>query len=238
MAIIVALTGAVGFITSYILLSTGFTVMWERYLLSTIVSYFAFVIFLWIWLRSKREDYIDIPDLSGNISPDYECAASDFSGNGGEFGGGGASSSFDDYAGDFGGGDVSRSGSGSAFGENTSIGDSLEAAGQADEFAVPLLIIVVLIAVSTALAIIFFGIINSAPGLFAEIMLDALLSTGLYRRLRKIEQRNWLQTAVKRTILPFIITACLVASAGWFLQRQNPTANTLWQAIHSDSKYS
>lgn len=57
-----------------------------------------FLLLLWLWLRTKAEDYTDIPDVSnalptpGKSSGEGAC----YAGKQGEFGGGGASASFDD----------------------------------------------------------------------------------------------------------------------------------------------
>ena len=42
-------------------------------------------------------------------------------------------------------------------------------------------------------------VVYAAPALLAEVALDAALVGTIYRRLRKSDQRYWLETAVRRT---------------------------------------
>jgi hypothetical protein len=84
---------------------------------------------------------------------------------------------------------------------------------------------VALLAVGLVLSSLF--VIYSAPMLFAEVLLDAALSAGLYRRLRGIEADHWLQTAIRRTILPFALTALCVTLAGWGMELYAPGANSI-----------
>jgi hypothetical protein len=70
--------------------------------------------------------------------------------------------------------------------------------------------------------------------LLAEILLDGVLITGLYKRVKKIEQRNWLKTAVKKTLLPAFLVALFFALAGFALQSLAPEAHSVgevWKSI-------
>ena len=51
-------------------------------------------------------------------------------------------------------------------------------------------------------------VVYSAPVLFAELLVDGVLAASLYRRLRGLESQHWLETALKRTVWPFVVT-CL-----------------------------
>lgn len=55
MLVIVLLTGGFGFITSALLLRFGFEHMWQRYALSFIFAYLAFLVFLWFWVKSNAD---------------------------------------------------------------------------------------------------------------------------------------------------------------------------------------
>ncbi|RLM48821.1 hypothetical protein DVK02_18680, partial [Halobellus sp. Atlit-31R] len=104
-----------------------------------------------------------------------------------------------------------------------------EAIAQAEEAAIPLAVI--LLALGLALSSLF--VIWTAPILFAEIMVDALLAAGLYRRLRGLDPRHWMLTAVRRTLLPFVLTTLVVAGAGWGMQEYAPQARSLGEVLAS-----
>jgi hypothetical protein len=62
-----------------------------------------------------------------------------------------------------------------------------------------------------------------APTLLAELLFDVALASGLYRRLRGIEDSgSWLKTAVRRTLKPFALLLLLCMAVGWGLQQYDP----------------
>lgn len=70
-------------------------------------------------------------------------------------------------------------------------------------------------------------VVWSAPAFLAEVLLDALVSVGLYRRLRALESRHWLATAVGRTWLPVLLVAAAFAVAGVLVQAHIPEATSI-----------
>ena len=91
---------------------------------------------------------------------------------------------------------------------------ALEAAAQAEEFAIPLMLLVLVgVLLFSSLFVVY-----SAPTLFAELLLDGVLAAGLYRRLSRVERRHWLETALRRTFWPFLLTAGLAAVLGVVMQ--------------------
>lgn len=215
MSFLVAITGASGFIASFLLFHAGLRVMSWRYLLACSIAYSVFLLLLWLWLRTKAEDYTDIPDVgnalpTGNGSGESVC----YAGKQGEFGGGGASASFDDA-------------SGSMIPEATAsdgvVGEVLEGAAAADELAIPLFVLMLL----AGLALSSLYVVYSAPVLFAELLLDGMLAAGLYRRLRGMEGRHWLETALRKTFWPFMLTSLLCFIAGWLLALYAPDADSI-----------
>jgi hypothetical protein len=60
---------------------------------------------------------------------------------------------------------------------------------------------------------------------------DALMAAGLYRRLRRLDSRHWMSAAVKRTLIPFVLTTLVVTGAGWGMQVHMPEARSLGDVI-------
>lgn len=225
MLLLVSLTGAAGFLASFTLLHLGLSTMAPRYLLALGFAYIAFLGFLWLWLRTRADDYVDIPDLSGFSSTGSDSfEIPHFSGGGGSGGGGGASGSFD----------VDTSGTGAEMASHSARGAMNTAANVvsgADEFAVPLLIVFAIIAFVTILILSSLWIVYGAPVLFAELLVDSLLAAGLYRRLRGLEAQHWLSTAIKRTAWPFVLTAITVSLIGWGMQTYAPEARSIGEVL-------
>lgn len=217
MLLLVTLTGASGFVASYFLLHAGFVEMWFRYLASFGVAYLMFLCLLWLWLRTRAEDYADFPDISGSPSSGSDSSGTCYSGKGGDFGGGGADGSFD-----------APSESILEIGDaGSSVGDALGAVADAEEFAIPLIVLILLGAL--LFSSLFMG--YSAPILFAELLVDGVLSASLYRRLRGLETRHWLETALRRTALPFALTAAIVSASGWGMAFYAPEAHSIGAVI-------
>lgn len=105
----------------------------------------------------------------------------------------------------------------------------LEVIGQAEEGAIPLALI--LLALGIALSSLL--VIWSAPIFFAEILVDALLAAGPYRRLRVLNPRHWMVAVVRRTLLPFILTTLFVVGLGWGMQAYAPEATSLGEVLSS-----
>lgn len=218
MLLLVTLTGASGFVASYILLNAGLIEMWLRYLASFGVAYLTFLVLLWLWLRTRAEDYADVSDLSGSSPSGSTSSGTCYSGKGGDFGGGGASGSFD-----------APSEHITVIGDSgSSIGDALGTVAEAEELAIPLVVLVL----AAAMAFSSLFMIYSAPILFAEIIVDGVLSASLYRRLRGLEVRHWLETALRHTALPFSLTAAIVSASGWGMALYAPEAHSIGDVIY------
>lgn len=217
MFILVSLTGLAGFGASAAMLLAGVDTLALRYVLAMGVAYIVFLLLLWCWLRTSAADYIDalpVPDGAGN-GAGPRAAQGDFAGAGGSFDGGGASANFDAGVADG--------------GIEPLAGKPLELIGQAEEGAIPLAI--VLLALGIAFSSLF--VIWSAPVLFAEILVDSLLAAGLYRRLCTLDPRHWMLAALRRTLLPFVLTTLVVGGAGWGMQAYAPEARSLGEVFSS-----
>jgi hypothetical protein len=217
MTFLVCITGAIGFLTSFILVHLGMTTMWTRYLTSMVAAYIGFLFLLWVWAKSREKnisDGFDVPDLGkpGKGGGSKDC---EFEGKGGDFGGGGASGSYHT--------EVPVGESPSPSGIADVVPDSLEL----EELAIP---IIVLVAMVLLVGSAFLVIIN-APALFAELILDGILSASLYRRLRGLDQKHWLETAIRRTALPFTTIAFLLVAIGWTIQWLDPSASSIGEFL-------
>ncbi len=216
MSLIVGLTGAAGLLFSFTLLQVGVTSMALRYPLALLMAYGVFLVLLWLWLRTQAEDYLDIPDFSGSGSGRSGDCAPMFEGGGGHFGGGGASGSFD--------GPVSFTPSSP---DASPLSDAVGAVGDADELAIPLLVVV--FALGLALASLY--VVYVAPMLFAELLVDGALSYALYRRIKATDSPHWLESAVRHTALPFVLTGVFVAATGAAMVAYAPGAQSIGQVM-------
>lgn len=223
MGLIVALTGAAGWLLSVLLLALGMDQMALRYPAALAGGYLVFLGLLWLWLRTQAQDYNLLPDVVDLALPrSGNCGAGEAplpSGGGGDFAGGGASGHFD----------ASTALPADEPGVLSSVGDAVGSVGDADELAIPLLAI----ALAIGLAFASLYVVYLAPALFAELLFDGVLSYTLYRRLRHADSSHWLSTAFRRTVLPFALTALFVALVGAGLAAYAPGAQTLGQALHA-----
>jgi hypothetical protein len=81
--------------------------------------------------------------------------------------------------------------------------------------AIPLAVVLFVAAIVFTVLMISFSVILLAPILFAEMFVDGVLAATLYRRLRRLDSRHWLQSAIRRTAVPFAAAAILLMIAGW-----------------------
>ncbi|MFM6991447.1 MAG: hypothetical protein ACKOWD_09145, partial [Rhodoferax sp.] len=201
MMLIVALTGAVGGLASFILLKVGVLSMALRYPLAVAIAYVFFLFLIWLWLRTNAQDYSGFPDVAGgtpssggsgtgradipgeHVSPAFE------SGGGGDFAGGGAQASFDapiDLVSDTGG-------------ATGSWGEGLGSVAEAEDLAIP----VVAIVLAVGLALASFHVVYIAPTLFAEILVDGVLSYAFYRHIGAESRDSWISISIRKTVLSF-----------------------------------
>lgn len=218
MSLIVGLTGASGLLFSFLMLHAGVTSMTLRYPLALLLAYGFFLFLLWLWLRASEDDYPDLTGFADMIpGPGWDGVRIPFQAGGGNFGGGGASGSFD----------------GSALSGNaepdigTPLGEAAGAVGDADELAVPL--VAAVLAIGIALASLY--VVYLAPVLFAELLVDGVLSYALYRKIKGAEPPHWLASAVRRTAVPFLLTGVFIAIVGASLSAYAPEAHSIGQAL-------
>jgi len=223
-SIILLLTALAGFLTSYSLLHAGISLMTLRYPVAILIAYCVFLLLLrlWIWLQKNSLD-VDLAglDLSGSSGSSSGSDAEFKFGGGGDFGGGGAGGSWGKSL------LLSSSSSDSSILDNVSFDSDSEGLG--------LLILAAVAIIGGMLASLY--IIYIAPILLAEVLVDGVLVAGLYKRVKNIEQRHWLKTAVNRTIVPAVLVAALFTLAGFAMQKAVPEARSIgevWNYIKAE----
>ena len=219
MSLIMLVTGAVGFLCSFALLSAGTDSMLVRYPIAISVAYGAFLLQMWIWLR-WRDDLVDAIDLPGDASLRHGTGRSaGWSGTGGHAGGGGASASWSP--------NVSSPGSS---GHSAGV-DVLEAAG--DEAGLPLVAALALGAVALTCLIAAGWVVWTAPALMAELIVDAAIAGGLYRRMQGAQAEGWWWLCIRHTFWPFVGVLFFFLTIGVTAQWLAPQASTLMQVVQA-----
>lgn len=240
---LLALTGAAGFLVSTALLHLGVTSMTVRYPLAVLSAYSVFLLLLRLWLAFQRrkkgsqlDDWLfDVGDgirhgLDPGVSVAGEAARTVPFGGAADFGGGGAGGSWT-------GGVITpdgNSGGGSSLLDSVpdvpDVGLDLDFGEGCFWFLIPIIAVVGVI-------VAMFYVVYVAPILLAEILVDALLVAGLYKRLKGIrEPRHWLLTVVRRTLLPVVIATALFIAAGYLMERIAPEAQSIggfWREINA-----
>ena len=220
MSLLVLLTAATGFLASVALSAIGMESLWLRYPLCVMFAYGAFLCLVWAWRRHREWDLSDLPAGSDGSSS-ASTGRSDWQGHGGGSGGGGASASFDGPA---------AHASLASFDpvpptvELPSLDHSLDA----DESLPVILVMAILGGALLAVG----WVIWIAPALLAELALDALLSAGLYRRLKRpATGPHWLSTTLRHTGKPFVMATISLLVAGAVMNLMVPEATTLGEFL-------
>ncbi|RDZ28379.1 hypothetical protein [Lysobacter silvisoli] len=220
MMVIVALTGGIGFLASYLLLDAGMTAMWQRYPAAVGIAYLVFMALLWLWavtFQSRAYEYLD-------VSPGNGGSSGSFGGGGGQSGGGGASASFDSPASSM----------------QTSLAEQplpkldlpgADGCAGDDGLGWLLLAAIAALAALAALLLLTTWVVWIAPSLMAEVLLDVALAGGLYRRLRRIRSEYWLRTVLRQTFLPTLTIALLLAGMGYAGARYAPGADSIGDVV-------
>jgi hypothetical protein len=241
MTLILLATGCAGFLVSFALLHAGLTRMWLRYPVAILSAYAVFLLLLRLWLaaQSRRGDLPDLGIDLANVDPSGVVTGgggpSDFGfGGAGDFAGGGAGGAVD------GGAEAASllsSGTGGGTGGGLLDGLNNLDLGFDDEGCGAVLALVVLALAILAGLVVSFYVVWAAPALLAEILVDGLLVAGLYKRVKNAERRHWLRAAVRRTILPVVLTVASFTAAGYAMQRAVPRARSVgefWKAVFDD----
>lgn len=225
MGVILAGTALAGFAASVVFLALGISSMAIRYPLAVLVAYGCFLGLLRLWVEYHRRRLVADPDVSG-VMPELipgrvlTSGSNPASDQAGEFGGAGATRDWSESSGSA---DLSTLNEGAAHPAGAGVILDIDA----DEGWV----IVLALSVMGAALLAVFYVVYAAPVLMAEVVLDVLLVSGLYRRLRALKPQHWLSTAVRHTWLPVMVTTALVAAAGILFQRIAPHARSIGQVL-------
>ncbi|HJW08287.1 MAG TPA: hypothetical protein VJ483_01560 [Holophagaceae bacterium] len=240
MALMVSATGSSGFLLDWLMLKAGVDRMALRYALAVLLAYGVFLLLIKVWLHFHRRrvdrqggggsdwGFSGGSSSGGSGSGGSSSAGDAFQGGGGSSGGGGASASFGEGQPAMG---IVPPGQGSAprfsgGGGSGGSGGGIDLDG--DEI---LAILALLVALAAALAAAIYLVVQ-APVIFGEVLLDGSLSAGLYKRLNKLEHHSWLETAIRKTAIPFAVVALLAGVAGHFAQKAAPEARSIGGVWH------
>jgi hypothetical protein len=235
MSLIVACTGAAGFVVSFLLLHLGVRRLALRYALSVTAAYGIFLLLVRLWLAVQRRR-LDLSPAGGAFDVDLggfgigggsggsASPSGSFSGGGGSFGGGGASAVFDGTS-----AESAAAPSGTSPGSGVSgSGFSLDLDLDGDDLVVVVVVVAVIAACVAASAY----VIVTAPALFAEVLVDGTLSAGLYRHVKGLDEESWLEAAVRRTWIPFAVVTVFFVATGVLLHRVVPEAASIRDVLH------
>ncbi|MEO7101678.1 MAG: hypothetical protein ABI162_20170 [Luteolibacter sp.] len=200
LGLLVTLAGVAGFLISHILLRLGFQEMWLRYPIAVIGGYFTFLIQLRLWVEIERSRFNSSELTISTHPPDEKVAVSLFDRLDGS-----DSLSWLEWL-DFSGA--------LDLGEGCLVGCL---------FA---LVIGMIGTVTTAV----FTFVMAGPEFLAEVFLDAVVVTMLYRHLKTAAKEHWLGTAVKRTWSSVLLTAAALALLGGGLAVIAPNSHSIVQA--------
>lgn len=243
MSLVVATTGGVGLLASFLMLKAGVESMVLRYPLALLIAYAGFMLMMWLWLRTSSEDYdevlvdaaghsIDAADAMVRVASRSRVVGFE-SGGGGDFGGGGASASYD--TGEAGplvapvhAGGASHGASWAGTGSSDA---AKEAGGWFSDLDIRALAVILLAAMAVGVALASVYVIYIAPTLFAELLFDGVLSYRLYARLRNEERAHWLGTAAKKTVGPLLATAALLVAVALGFSTIAPGAKSMGEVI-------
>ncbi|MCA1556755.1 MAG: hypothetical protein LC747_08715, partial [Acidobacteria bacterium] len=207
---LLVLTGVAGFLVSSALLHLGITMMAVRYPLAVLAAYTVFLLLLRLWLALQGKtgsnlDWLsDIGDAVPNVfSSDAVASEVAKFGGGGDFGGAGAGGDWvGSAASSVSGGDCAQAAGGGSFLPDVDLDVDLDLGEGCFWIVIPVVAI-------TGAVVAMFYVIYIAPVFLAEILVDALLVAGLYKRLKKVEPRHWLHSCVRRTLVPVLLTTAL-----------------------------
>lgn len=218
--IMLVVAGSV-FLTSFLMWHLGVNLIWLRYLVAMCLGYAIFMGLLFIWLKfDSPEGNLDLPSMDSTNNSPAELNVSD---GGGDAAGGGASGSW----GDADVTDISASTSDVPTGSGSGFDLDLGELG----------VVIALIAAAIGVMLSSLYVIYIAPTLLAELSVDVLLALYSHHFLRQLKRRHWLESAFKKTIVPFLISLAVVVGGAFLMHSAAPEAQTLSQFLSRDLEH-
>ena len=235
MFLILTATFLSGLLATKLLLLLHVNNMLIRYPVAVIFSYLVFFGFVKVWLlymssssdgkklvsdaAENAGDSIDVtavPDISVDIpSPSVPLSG------GGQFTGGGASGSFEGSANTVTSAPVDTTG-----GVADAAGDA--ASGIFEDAGIVLIILGLLLAL-------IFGagayLIYEAPAILSEAAFEIALAASLIKRLKKMENPDWMGSVLRTTIGPFLFIFCITSVVAFIAKSAYPKATKLSEVL-------
>jgi len=201
LGLIVTLAGLAGFLISHVLLHHGIPEMWLRYPIAVLAGYLAFLALLRLWVEIERARYDPKQVPLAAYPPDEKESPTIL--------------------------ELYQRRDSSWF-------DWLDLPGSVIDFDEGCLIgcvFVLLIGMLTGATGLLFSLVMTAPELLAEVFLDAVVVTLLYRHLKTAAKEHWLGTAVKRTWKSALLTAAASSLLGLVLAGLAPNSHSIGPAL-------
>lgn len=228
-SLILLLTGLSGFLASFVLLRLGIYEMWLRYPVAILFAYGVFLILLRMWLSLSRprnwELDGDVVETTVDVVSEVTEGSDAGFGGGADFSGGGAGGYWEEG--------VSTATSNTVSTVTTTNGSG--STGFSFDFDLEegwLIVIASIALIASAFAALY--VVYIAPALLAEILLDGVLMAGLYKRVKSIQHRHWLRSALRQTAVAAIVVAVFFTIAGFALQKVAPYARSIgevWESL-------
>ena len=201
--VILLATGGAGFVASVMLLKGGVSQMWLRYPLAALIAWAVFLALVRAWAERERESFRIDEHLGEIAPPENDPSAAD------EAGGESAL-------------DKPRHKRAWRWLDWLDVPDiGLDAEG-----CLVGIVFVVLIAALAGAVVAVAGLIGEAEVVLAEVFLDAVLVSALYRRLSRLQPRWWLAGALRQTVWPVFFTTVFLVGTALIFQQEVPEAKS------------
>lgn len=211
-----------------------------RYPLVVLFSYGIFFLCIRLWIefiknRKETRCDLDAPDPSGLYDSSTQSCHDNVSveGGGGEFGGGGASGSYGESA-----PSIAEPASAPDVAPSVEVGGDAIGAGEAAAGAVSeggivlIPIAVVLALVGTLILGSSIYLIYEAPAILSEALFEGVLAVSLIRRVRQLEEGDWVVGVFRATWIPFLVTLAVAIAGALLLVALVPDAvklSDIWE---------